>query len=223
MLTDFLTSHQPTEPLTISIASPSNFAITKVLNTTPHEEQNVTIGCLEKLGKLMAAFPQMNIQLLWLPRTIPFVGFKRAKQLALEAIHTTAPNPNNEPHTIKHQKKKTKEAAIATWANHWHDSLRDSLAYRTALTKPPDRRTHPTFKPDYNTVKFSRKTSCTLYRLATGHAFTGSYTQRFYNLHTLDQIACPCGKLVQTIEHLLLTCPLYTAACHKHLTANGRP
>jgi hypothetical protein len=112
VLTDFLTSHQLTDPLTVSITSLSNFAITMVLNTTPHEEQNITIGHLEKLGKLMTAFPQMNFPPLWLPRTIPFVSFKRAKQLALEAIRTAEPNPGDDPHTIKHQKKKTKEAAI---------------------------------------------------------------------------------------------------------------
>jgi hypothetical protein len=52
----------------------------------------------------------MNFPLLWLPRTIPFVGFKRAKQLALEAIRTAEPNPDDDPHTIERQKKKTKAA-----------------------------------------------------------------------------------------------------------------
>jgi hypothetical protein len=113
VLTDFLTSHQLTDPLTVSITSLSNFAITMVLNTTPHKEQNITIGHLEKLGELMTAFPQMNFPLLWLPRTIPFVSFKREKQLALEAIRTTEPNPDDDPHTIERQKKKTKEAAIS--------------------------------------------------------------------------------------------------------------
>jgi hypothetical protein len=223
LLTVFLTSHQPADPLKVTITSPSNFAITKVLSAAPHEEQNITIGCLGKLGELMTAFPQVSIQLLWLPRSTPFVGFKRAKQLALEAIHTADPNPDDKPHTIKHQKKKTKEAAVTTWANRWHDLPRTSLAYRTALTKPPDGRTHPTFQQNCNTAKFSRKTLCTLYRLTTGHAFIGSYTQRFYSLHTPDQIACPCSEPVQTVEHLLLKCPTYTAARHKHLTANGRP
>jgi hypothetical protein len=82
-----------------------------VLDTTPHE-QNITIGHLEKLGELMTAIPQMNFLLLWLSRKIPFVSFKRAKQLGLKAIYTAKPNPNNDSHTIKCQKKKTKEAAI---------------------------------------------------------------------------------------------------------------
>ncbi len=62
-----------------------------------------------------------------------------------------------------------------------------------------------------------------MYRIITGHAFVGAYTQRFFPQHTQEQVACPCGELVQTIEHVLLVCPMYTAARRKHLTANGRP
>ena len=71
--------------------------------------------------------------------------------------------------------------------------------------------------------KFSRLTHSTFYRLVTGHAFTGEYTQRFYPQHTQEQIACPCGEPVQTAEHVLLHCPLFTDARRRHLTANGRP
>jgi hypothetical protein len=165
----------------------------------------------------------MNIRLLWLPRAIPSVGFKRAKQLALEAIHTADLRDIEEPHSIKNQKQKTKQAAIATWSERWHEAPRSSLAYQTALTKPPDGRPHPTFLVRQEAVKFSRLTICTLYRIITGHAFIGSYTERFFPQHTREQVACPCGAPIQTVEHVLLVCPLYTAARRKHLTANGRP
>jgi hypothetical protein len=46
-----------------------------------------------------------------------------------------------------------------------------------------------------------------LYRLITGHAFIGAYTQHFFDQHTPEQIACTCGELVQTVEHILLDCP----------------
>lgn len=72
-------------------------------------------------------------------------------------------------------------------------------------------------------VKFTKLTHTTLYHFITGHAFTGEYTQCFYPAHMPEQVASPCGKPVQTIEHVLMECPLYTATCQKHLTANGWP
>jgi hypothetical protein len=213
VLADFLTSQQMETQPKVFITSSSNFAINRVLDTNPHDEQNITIKCSEKIGELMTSYPNLNIQLLWLPRNTPFVGFRRAKQLALEAVCTAELSHDEEPHTIKHQKKKTKEAAVATWANCWHNSPHTLLVYRTALTKPPNSRPHPTFKTEPNSAKFSCTTHCTLYRLITGHAFIGSYTQHFYPRHTPEQIACTCGELVQTVEHLLLNCPLHNAAC----------
>ncbi|KAI0279245.1 hypothetical protein BC826DRAFT_1081479 [Russula brevipes] len=83
---------------------------------------------------------------------------------------------------------------------------------------------HPSTPPSQvaKRVKFTCSTICTMYRIITGHAFTGAYTQRFYPNHSLEQIACQCGEPIQTIEHVLMACPLYTEARHKHLTVGGR-
>jgi hypothetical protein len=115
------------------------------------------------------------------------------------------------------------------------------MAFKTALRNPPDGKAHHTFNivpthkgnknlelnghnRDQDTkAKFSRLTHSTLLRYITGHAFTGEYTQRFYPLHTQEQIACPCGEPLQTVEHILTECTLYTAARRRHLSANGRP
>jgi len=107
-----------------------------------------------------------------------------------------------------------------------------------------DGKHHPTFQPtrekphpgtnadnapartdqeDQAKAKFSRLTHTTLYRFITGHAFTGEYTQRFYPRHTPDQVACPCGSPIETVEHVLMHCPLYLDARRKYLFANGRP
>ena len=162
----------------------------------------------------------MNIWLLWLPRSIPFMAYRRAKQLALEAICTADLMDIKEPNTIKNQKKQTKAAATEEWATGrwWHQSLHDSLAYRTALTEPPDRRPHLTFHIGKNNAegkqaKFSHLTHATLYCFTTGHAFIGAYTQHFHPQHMPEQVACPCSKPTQTVEHVLLHCPCYTPLC----------
>ncbi len=151
---------------------------------------------LTKIGELTNAHPNLSIRLLWLPRSIPFIGFRRAKQLALEAICIAPAEAAKEPCTIKNQKQKTREEAITTWATWWHQAPHTSLVYRTALTKPLDGQAHPVFHIGQNPAKFSWKTFCTLYQIITGHAFIGSYTQRFHLQHTPEQIACSCGEPV---------------------------
>ena len=184
------------------------------LDTSPHDGQDTTIQCLRKLGDILHAFPNIAIRLVWLPKKAPSIGFRRAKQLAVEVIRTAKLTEIKDPHSIKNQKEKTKEAASAAWMERWHHTPHTSLVYQTALTKPPDRRAHLTFRtapsarpptatPEGDTLttrshaatkltsaKFLRRTHAALYRVITDHAFTGAYTQRFYPHHAPEQIAC---------------------------------
>jgi hypothetical protein len=243
----FLTGVPTLTNLLFIFLLPSNTALTRTLDASPHEEQERSLDHLERIGELLLSYPNISLQLQWLPRTAPFIGFRRSKQLAFEAIRVTDIAGLAEPQTIKKQKKSTREAAVKEWADRWHEAPRTSLAYRTALTGPPDGRAHfsflttrPASPPTTNAaaptthtpertnrepakVKFSRSTHSTFYRFTTGHAFTGDYTRRFYPLHTPEQVACPCGEPIQTVEHVLTTCPLYDAARQRHLNANGRP
>jgi hypothetical protein len=188
----------------------------------------------------MRSHPGLKVTIAWLPRNCPFIGFRRARQLALEAIRTADLEAVMEPQTIQSQKARAKQQAIQTWTERWHQAPRTSFAYQTALTKPPDGRPHPTFKATQGrpskrqtgdatppnqipkAAKFTRSTISTMYRVITGHAFTGAYTQRFYPDHSPEQIACPCGEPIQTIEHVLTVCPQYSEARCKHLTVGGR-
>jgi Reverse transcriptase (RNA-dependent DNA polymerase)/Endonuclease-reverse transcriptase len=229
-LTYFLDNQSMRQANFITISLPSGSAINKALDTSPHEDQEESIAILRRLSVILEKYPDTNIVLIWLPRKAPFIGFKRAKQLALEAIRTANLAGIREPHTINNQREATKSAAIAAWTEEWHQSPHTSKAYRTALTMPPDGKPHHTFycthpnKTDAEPqAKFSRLTHSTFYRLITGHAFTGEYTQRFFPQHTPEQVACQCGEPIQTVEHVLLQCPLFNAARRKHLTVNGRP
>jgi hypothetical protein len=156
-----------------------SFMVHRALDASPHEEQATSIECLTKLGELMNTYPYLEVHLLWLPRSTPFVGFKRAKQLAHEAIRTSELRDDEEPHSIEDQRAKTREAAVTAWAQRWHQMPRPPLAYKTALTKPPDGWAHPVFLAAPNEVQSSKRTLCTLYRIITGHAFIGAYTQSF--------------------------------------------
>ena len=159
--------------------------------------------------------------LIWLPRSAPFMGYKKAGQLALEAIHTTNITTLEEPHMIRNQKEDSKCKAVEEWTECWHKLPHDSLIYQTTLLEPPDSHTLPIFclgsqqKPGNlnKQAKCSCATQATLYQLATGHAFIGAYTQHFYTQHMPEQIACPCGKPVQMVKHMLLHCPQHNTSC----------
>jgi hypothetical protein len=235
-----------TKPLLTQVRAvfliPSVPALARMLDASTHDEQATSINHMERIGELLHSYPNTQVRLQWLPRKVPFVGFRRARQLAFEAIRSAGPaelHPH-EPYSIKKQRDTAKREAITTMEERYYNGPRTSFAYQTALRAPPDGKAHHTFKivpaagradPAHNAhtretepkAKFSRQTYCTLLRYITGHAFTGEYTQRFYPLHTQEQVACPCGNPLQTIEHVLTECPLYAAARQRHLTANGRP
>ena len=230
----FLLGNQPARRSNFAtIAVASNATIEKALDASPHENQAVSIEILNRLSAMLENHPHTKIALLWLPRKAPFVGFQRAKQLALEATRTADLTDFKEPHTIGSQKKESKDAAIVAWTERWHQAPRTSMVYRTALTTPPKGKPHHTFhvhppaaqitEETSNKAKFSRLTHSTFYRVITGHAFTGEYTKRFFPQHTPEQVACLCGEPTQTVEHLLFNCPQYTAARLRFLTVNGRP
>jgi hypothetical protein len=223
----------------VNFLIPSVPALNRALDASAHEEQAAAINHLERLGEFFNSHPSIKVKLQWLPRKSPFVGFRRARQLAFEAIRTADPTELREPPSIKKQEDTAKREAIATLEDRYYNNPRTSFAYKTALREPPNGKAHHAFKiiPDAggsqapnarygdheNKAKFSRTTHTTLLRFITGHAFTGEHTQRFYPPHTQDDIACPCGEPLQTIEHILLQCPLYIAARRRHLVANGRP
>jgi hypothetical protein len=65
---------------------------------------------MEKLDEILRTHPDINISLSWLPKTAPFVGFKRARQLALEAIRTAEATAAEEPHTYRKQRVQGRRA-----------------------------------------------------------------------------------------------------------------
>jgi hypothetical protein len=50
--------------------------------------------------------------------------------------------------------------------------------------------------------------------LTTSHAFIGSFAARF---HPGQPVSCPCGTPLQTVDHVVSHCPLYSDACQEVL------
>jgi hypothetical protein len=129
-LTLFLTELPTLTELLFIFLLPSNAALTRTLDTSPHKEQESVLDHLERIGVLLTSYPKISLWLQWLPRKAPFIGFQRSKQLAFEAIRVTDIAGLAELQTIKKQRKTAKEAAIEEWADHWHESPHTSLAHQ---------------------------------------------------------------------------------------------
>ena len=110
----------------------------------------------------------------------------------------------------------------STESNRYYDAPRTGLVYRSAIQPPPPPRweaapnlptptpalpadEEPTNNFEEPKAQFSRLTFATFYRIAIGHAahaFVGEYTVHPMVLPPThpEQIACPCGRPVQTVE-----------------------
>jgi hypothetical protein len=120
ILSSFLEAHPTQAHKPFFLLLPSNAAVNKALNASPHKEQEMAIQHLTKLGKLLTLYPNLSIKLLWLLKMAPFIGFKRTRQLALKMIRTADLRRVSELHTIQSQKKDSRTAATAKWAKRWH-------------------------------------------------------------------------------------------------------
>ena len=180
MLADFIDNQPIDSAFKILILTPSSLT-----DASLYDEQAVSLDSCKSVGELFDAHPDMN--------SSGSLGTSHGRlQLALEAIRTADLKDTEEPLSIK-KATTTKTTAVATWAERWHQVPRSPLAYQITLTKPPDRRLHPTFLVRQDAAKFSCLNLYTMYLIITGHAFLGSYTQQFFPQHTQEQITCPCA------------------------------
>ncbi len=127
-----------------------------------------------------------------------------------------------------HLERATMGGAIARW----HANPRTSLAYRTACTgctKPPDvklpilcmggktntKLRHLALRPP----QYSDSSQDMHSRANTRYGFL---RKKFHFPLPKELVACACGELPQTVEHMFLECPIHEVARYKHLIARGR-
>ncbi|KAH8994407.1 hypothetical protein EDB86DRAFT_3103002 [Lactarius hatsudake] len=59
-------------------------------------------------------------------------------------------------------------------------------------------------------AKHTRRSTSTLMQVATDHAFTGTYVQRFRKNDPPENVSCPCGHALRDSDHIIRHCPRYT-------------
>lgn len=142
-----------------------------------------------------------------MPSHIGIAGNERADELAKEAAHLDGP----ESATYSFLRRRAKERVLETWRADWADNPPRGL-YARAAHGPPKLRPPPHF------FELPRR----LYGLVTqsrlGHAFMGEYYQRHV---PSEDAACPCGRYLQTRDHILRDCGRHDD--FRHVLAKHQP
>jgi len=233
LLTDFARTTNYTGPVQLISGSP--VATQQLFSFSQHATQHASLSLARKVDALLTEHPQLILNFQYAKRSPALVGFKRARQLALEAVRRPLTNTRRPP-SLHFQRAENKSAAFVAWGELYRVNPRQSQAYNSALTNPPDGQAHTILRIASTGIKrkgqtlshrVSRETQATLIRLITGHAFLGAYRLRFQRKNlppaTEEEVACACGAVPEDTEHVLLHCPLTHDQCMRHLSADGQP
>jgi hypothetical protein len=152
----------------------------------------------------LLAFPNIQVELVWVPGHKGITGNERADTIAKAAV-TKQPIIHS---TISWAREKAKTHALKAWQNYWATRPHTNLS-AVALRGPPSYQ----LAPFHRHFDGPRSVHTRIIQTITGHGFRGDYYARFV---PSESTACPCGEEpMQTRDHILAECPLHEP--HRHL------
>ena len=198
---------------TVNILTADHQIIPWLLNTDKHGNAAACRSICESLAFTLFDHPGTMVTISWIPGSIGFLPLKLILETASNAAATIDLTEQQPPPTIAALQHEAKLKALADWEEIWLKDLRRNPAYR-ALHHPPSGQ-----PPEFTSgiESFARPVFCTALRMLTEHAFTGEYNTR-HRPRAPDPHDCPCGLTpLQTVDHLLLECPLFKEARERFL------
>ncbi len=182
---DYLNEHQP--PGLVYILNSAKHVIMSFVDTRPGPNQPAQLALVQYTNSILQTHADTTIRISWFKYKDARSVYKNTKRAAINAVKKPT-NPNQNMVSINYQCQQAKVEATRKWEERWHASPGTSLVYCTACTKPPDRRLHTILhiqqkgwkeKGETRKAKYLQATMSTLFRIITGHAFTGEYTMCF--------------------------------------------
>ena len=233
LLRDFTNETKYTGPVQVITGSPTAPGL--FLDFSPHDTQYTSLALAREIDSLTTENPLIFITIQYAKKNPALGGFKRIRQLALDAVKRPLSNEYQAP-SIQFQRAETRATAIGAWEQKYYESPRHSQAYNSALVTPPDGRAHMILRIASKGLRRKGRTflhrvpravQSTLTRLITGHAFIGAYRLKFQQKNrppaTEEEVACACGAVPEDTEHVLLHCPLTHEQRQRHLAEDGLP
>jgi hypothetical protein len=162
----------------------------------------------EKLIKLQDQ--GKSITTMWIPAHCNIEGNEKEYMYAKDAIRLEEEPQNRVPYTdfLPASKISMIEKRTALWETYWETSAQN----RMTRGLPPESRykqVHPQI-PQNPLVPWLRETKkprdfySVITRLRTGHNRSPAHLNRL----NIDPSACPCGKNIGTLQHMIFECPL---------------
>lgn len=180
----------------VTLFSDSSSSLSQISNPPPKRQTNVLNSILSTLTTLHDNYPHLNIHLKWVPgHSADFPGNERADFLTKQIQGL----PLEQYTSLTYSYQAIKEHTLSLFQN-WlsHDKsgfiqppIPARLSLHKSLRKMPE-----------------RNISAMLFQTLVGHTFVGSYYQRF---NIPEPVSCPCGQPLQTIYHVLHSCPRFTS------------
>ena len=130
LLRDFANETKYTGPIQVITGSPS--APGKFLDFSPHPTQHVSLEFAHQIDSFVSENPGVFLTILYAKRNPTLEGFKRSRQLALEAVKRPLTYEYQAP-SIHYQRAETRATAIGAWEQRYHENPRHSQAYNSAL------------------------------------------------------------------------------------------
>ncbi|KAG9091012.1 hypothetical protein FRC06_000748, partial [Ceratobasidium sp. 370] len=187
----------------LSFYSDNKAAVMSITDLKPHPAHGASIIFRRAIDNFLSADNSRSVEILWVPGHSGIKGNERADTLANQAGSLT-PEPFFN-RTVTWSREKSKTRVVKDWQNLWVRTRHSNHVTRTIPYLP--RWKHHHF---HDTFPSTRATHTRLHQLILGHCFVGEYALRF---RPGDDPSCPCDPdTLQTMTHVLLECPLHSAA-----------
>lgn len=192
----------PTTPAVLFFAD-NIAAVQQIVSLKPHPAQVYSILFRKAIDQLLLAYPNLAVEIWWIPGHAGIAGNERADVLASEAGNITPTPLYNR--SVTWALARAKSRAIKLWVNRWR-SLDHSETVRTHITHLPSWQ----LNPFHNSFSGRRAIHSRLIQVILGHGFFGAYFLRFV---PTNDIGCQCDhSKLQTAHHILYECPLHDDA-----------